>query len=555
TGMPAPYFVEWVRQQLDDRFGRKLYEQGLKVYTTLDLQMQSAAERSLEKQIRAIEGGRYGAFPHTSYARYMARNGDDEESARPNSPYLQGAFIAMDPTTGAVRALVGGRDFDDNKFNRAVQAVRQPGSTFKPIVYAAAVRQGRPLSYLLDDSPLTLALAGSAVWNPQNFDGLYEGPISLRQAFYQSRNIPAVRLGLELGTQSVIDEARKFGITTPIPSYPSIFIGAADVYPIEMVGAYTTFATLGTRAEPMAITRVEDQQGNVIWAPEPARIPVLQPDEAWLLVSAMKDVVQKGSAASTVGASFRYPAAGKTGTTNDGTDVWFIGFTSDLVAGVWMGFDRPQRIKANAQGGILAAPAWTMFMADVYKHRPPPPDWQMPSDILTEEIDVTTNKLPTPWCPRNVVGNERFIPGTDPVARCDIHTASFYPDSNGIMQPYPPGTTPVPTYPGVLPSPYPTPTPRAPVIPDTGRAIIVTPGSSGGLRPVEPYDTSRRPRPRAIFGVPPRDTSTPKITPPRDTPRRPSDTLSKRATDTLLKRPIDLIPRQPPDSIRIRPPR
>src|SRR5262249_49511197 len=156
----------------------------------------------------AIENGRYGSFPHISYSRYMARNGDDDESATPNSPYLQGAFIALDPSTGAVRALVGGRDFDDNKFNRALQAVRQPGSTFKPIVYAAAVRRGRPLSYLLDDSPLTLALGGSATWNPQNFDGGFLGPIPMRRALYQSRNVPAIRLGLELGTQSVIDEAR-----------------------------------------------------------------------------------------------------------------------------------------------------------------------------------------------------------------------------------------------------------------------------------------------------------------------------------------------------------
>ena len=216
TGEIAPYFAEWIRQQLDDKFGRQLYEQGLKVYTTLDLDLQSAAERSLERQIRAIESGRYGSFPHTSYEKYMAR-ANDEDNPAPNSPYLQGAFIAMEPRTGAVRALVGGRDFDDSKFNRAIQAVRQPGSTFKPFVYADAIQNGRPLSYLLDDSPLTVDMGSGSSWTPQNFEGDYVGKIPLRRALYQSRNVPTIRLGIELGVQSVIDEARKFGITSPDP--------------------------------------------------------------------------------------------------------------------------------------------------------------------------------------------------------------------------------------------------------------------------------------------------------------------------------------------------
>ncbi|HEY4133184.1 MAG TPA: PBP1A family penicillin-binding protein, partial [Gemmatimonadaceae bacterium] len=404
AGDVAPYFVEWIRQQLDDKFGKQLYEQGLKVYTTLDLDMQSAAERSMERQIRAIEAGKYGAFTHMSYERYLTRANDDEGNNTPNSPYLQGAFIAMDPRTGAVRALVGGRDFDDSKFNRATQAIRQPGSTFKPIVYADAIQNGRPLSYTLDDSPLTVDLGNGSTWTPKNYEPDYEGKIPMRRALYQSRNIPTIRLGLELGTQSVIDEAHKFGLTTPIPAYPSIFIGAADVLPIEMVSAYSAFATLGTRAAPIAITRVEDQKGNLLWAPEASTTPVLSPEEAWLMVSVMKDVVQRGTAAGSVGAQFHYPAGGKTGTTNDGTDVWFIGYTSDLVAGVWMGFDKPQKIKANAQGGTLAAPAWTAFMTEVYKRKPAPRDWPMPGDIITRQVDLSTNMLATPYCPRNVVG-------------------------------------------------------------------------------------------------------------------------------------------------------
>jgi penicillin-binding protein 1A len=254
----------------------------------------------LERQARAIEAGRYGPFPHPSYEHYIAQGPDEDQRANPNSPYLQGAFIAMDPRTGAIRTLVGGRDFDDSKFNRAVQALRQPGSTFKPIVYADAVQNGRPPSYILDDSPLSYTPQGGQTWEPQNYDNKFEGKMPLRRALYESRNLATIRLGMELGEASVIDEARKFGITSTIPPYPSIHIGAASVYPIEMVAAYSAFATLGTRSAPTAIVRVENQKGDVLWAPTPQRTAVLSPEEAWLMVDMMKDVVRRGTAASAV---------------------------------------------------------------------------------------------------------------------------------------------------------------------------------------------------------------------------------------------------------------
>jgi penicillin-binding protein 1A len=509
AGEIAPYFVEWIRQQLDDKFGRQLYEQGLKVYTTLDLDMQSAAERALERQIRSIESGKFGSYTHPTYERYLAQVSNEDQQAAANSPYLQGAFIALDPHTGAVRALVGGRDFDDSKFNRAVQAVRQPGSTFKPIVYADAIQNGRPLSYILEDSALSLDLGNGQRWEPKNYESNYLGPIPMRRALYQSRNIPTIRLGLELGVQSVIDEARKFGITTPIPGYPSIFIGAADVYPIEMVAAYSVFANLGNRVAPIAITRVEDQKGNVLWEPRTEITPVMSPEESWLMVSVMKDVVRRGTAAGSVGSQISFPAGGKTGTTNDGTNVWFIGYTSDIVAGVWMGFDRPQKIKANAQGGTLAAPAWTAFMNEVYKRKPAPRDWPTPPALIQREIDVTTNMLVSPYCPRSAVGTEYFIPGTDPIIQCDVHTA-YTSDTTGMGALYPPGTVP--------PYPLPPGQPR----PDSARrgpppTTVVVPGAPGSLPPAV-RDTSRRIRDSSIFALPPRDT-TRRTRPPGDTIR------------------------------------
>ena len=428
AGEVAPYFVEWVRQQLDQQFGRQLYEQGLKIFTTLDLEVQSAAERALEQQLRAIEGGKYGRFPHPTYEQYLAGRGG--EAAGSYSPYLQGAFVAMDPRTGAVRALVGGRDFDDSKFNRATQALRQPGSTFKPVVHATAIQSGRPPSYVLDDSPLSLEQGTGSSWTPQNYDGKFEGPMVLRRVLYMSRNVPTIRLGMELGEQSVIDMARRFGISTPIPAYPSIYLGSADVYPIEMIASYTTFANLGVRSTPTAIVRVENAKGAVLWEPRPVKAQVLSPEEAWIMVSIMKDVVQRGTAAGSVGAVFRTPAGGKTGTTNDGADVWFIGYTADLVAGVWMGMDRPQKIKANAQGGLLAAPAWTTFMTEVYRRKPSPPDWPKPEGVIARQIDRTNGLLKNPFCPVDVVYTEYYVPGTEPVRECDVHSPFDLPSDS-----------------------------------------------------------------------------------------------------------------------------
>jgi penicillin-binding protein 1A len=424
TGETAPYFVEYVRRLLDEKFGKQLYEQGLKVYTTLDLDLQGSAERALDRQLRAVESGQYGAFAHRTYESYIARasSGTTDESAV--SPYLQGAFIALDPRTGGLRALVGGRDFDDSKFDRATQALRQPGSTFKPIVYATAIQSGRPPSYIVDDSPIEVPqLDSTKPWIPQNYDLKFLGPMTMRHGFFDSRNLIAIRVGMEVGEQSVVEMAKRFGITTPVPPYPSIHIGSADVYPLEMVTAYSVFANLGWRVSPMPITRVENEKGEVVWRPEPAIEQVLSRPEAWLMVDMMKDVIRKGTAAGSVGQYFHFPAGGKTGTTNDGGDVWFIGYTADLVAGVWMGLDRPQKIMANAQGGRLAAPAWTSFMREVYERKPAPPDWPRPKEIISRLVDEPTGLLHGEQCPTEDAYTEYFIPGTEPTKECPGRSA------------------------------------------------------------------------------------------------------------------------------------
>ena len=499
TGDVAPYFVEWIRQLLDQQFGAQLYEQGLKVYTTLDLDLQSAAERNLERQLRMIEEGKFGAYRHQSYEAYLARSDANAGRDSPNSPYLQGAFLALDPRTGAVRAMVGGRDFDDSKFNRAVQALRQPGSTFKPVVFAAAVQNGRPPTYILDDSPLSMTMAQGDTWSPQNFDNQFEGQIPMRRSLYESRNIPTIRLGMELGEQTVVDMGRKLGLSTAFPLYPSVHIGSASVYPIEMIAAYTAFATLGTQARAMGINRVENAAGEVLWAPEPVRVPVMSAEESWLMVDMLKDVVRRGTAAASVGSQFSIPSGGKTGTTNDYNDVWYIGFTSDIVAGVWMGLDKPEKIMTNAQGGRLAAPAWTAFMKEVYLRKPAPPDWPRPIGIITKSVDLLSNTQWTPDCP-GVQATEVFIAGTEPTIPCNLMPGLF-PDTSGF------GGTPLPpmdprdtmlinTSPGSVAGrvvPGSVPAPRASVPRDT--FIIQRSTPPAGTRPLPPNvparDTSR----------------------------------------------------------------
>jgi penicillin-binding protein 1A len=423
SGEVAPYFVEWVRRQLESRYGNSLYERGLKVYTTVDLEMQDAAERALERQLRWIEANGAGPYKHTTFEQYLARDAAGGETA-PNSPYLQGAFLAIDPRNGAVRVMVGGRSFDDSKFNRITQALRQAGSTFKPIVYSDAIRNGRPPSFVVDDSPIEVPQLTGDAWTPQNYDLLFEGKMTIREALLRSRNVATVNLGMELGEASVVDMARRFGISTRILPVPSIHIGAASVHPLEMIAAYTVFATLGDRTEPFGIVRVESADGEVLWEPTPRRTSVLSPEEAWLMVDILKDVVRspRGTAISAVrGRGFTIPAGGKTGTTNDGNDVWYIGFTPDLVAGVWMGMDRPQPIKAKATGGVLAAPAWTLFMQEVYSKRNTPSDWPRPAGVVSRTVDATTGMLSTAYCPIGDVVVEFFLAGTEPLRECNVH--------------------------------------------------------------------------------------------------------------------------------------
>jgi penicillin-binding protein 1A len=437
-GDVAPYFVEWLRTSfLEPRFGRDLYEKGLRIYTTLDLDMQEAAERALQSQLDEIEAGAYsanGKFEgqgHT-YREYVEGGRTSGEDQGPFSPYLQGALVALDTRTGNILALVGGRDFVDSKWNRVTQSVRQPGSTFKPFVYSAAVRAGWPVDTMLDDSPLNppVIQLDSSLWQPKDYDDTTLGLIPMRQSLFLSRNLSTIKLGMGLGEQTVVGEARRYGITTALRPYPSIHLGANGVKPIEIVAAYSAFANLGTRVEPIGIQRIEDRDGNILYQSTVKREQVMDPEHSWLMLDMLRDVMRCqpgtgphrcGTAAGAVG-GLRVPMAGKTGTTDDYTDAWFVGFTPEIVAGIWVGYDLQQRIMGNAGGGRIVTPAWTKFMRDVYERRPPPPDWPRPDALITREVDWSNGKLATPFCPIEVRRWEWFYPGTEPNEVCSVHS-------------------------------------------------------------------------------------------------------------------------------------
>jgi 1A family penicillin-binding protein len=409
------YFKEEVRQQLVKQFGwERLSEGGLKVYTTIDPAMQRAAEANVAKSIQEIELRRA--------RRKLAPTGDQ----------LEAALVAMDPTTGEVRAMVGGRDFKTSRFNRATQALRQPGSAFKPFVYASALEAGYSPASLVTrlDEPID-TLQGA--WIPE--DEHSEGSVmTVRTALRTSSNRAAVRMLEEVGIAKTVAQAKKMGIGN-VPSVPSLALGSGEVTLMAMTSAYATFADQGLLRPAVFIRRVEDANGTVLFESKPAAEEVMSPRTAYLMTSMLADVVNYGTAYKARQEGFTYPAAGKTGTTNDYVDAWFVGFTPHLVTGVWVGFDKPRTIIANGFAGELAVPMWARFMklatakdkADTFK---------MPSGLTAVSVCRLSGQLPTPSCDRVIT--EYFARGSGPTEVCQLHG----PFANGQLAAAFPGASP-----------------------------------------------------------------------------------------------------------------
>ena len=439
----APYFVEWVRRMMDGRFGQDLYRSGFKIYTTLDLEMQAIADSALKAQLALLET--VEGYEHMTYEEALKLPPDSINWDQ--TPYLQGAFVALDPHSGYVRALVGGRDWNHSQFNRATQALRQTGSVFKPFVYTAAVSSGYPISYVIYDAPLELDQYdpegdSTWIWSPKNYNNRFNGPMTLRDALRRSVNVVTVKLAQQVGMETVAQNARRMGISTSIPRVAAAAIGAASVIPLDVVEAFTTYANLGTRVAPQPILRIEDKDGRTIWESEPERQEVLDPQTAWVMLTVLRDVVNSGTAARIRREylSLEIPAAGKTGTTNDETDIWFLGFTPDLLAGVWIGLDERQKIFDRAVGGGHAAPVWGAFMQRVYENRAVPEPWEPPGGLVYRTVDKVTGQLATEFCPLDGVYEEVYLPGTEPEEDCTLHQPTPWgtlPASQGSSHPRP----------------------------------------------------------------------------------------------------------------------
>ena len=412
------YFKEEVRKQLVQRFGwDRVYQGGLKVYTTIDLEMQKAAEAEIARSLAEIE------------QRQLKRNPKAERGPDP----LQAALVAMDPMTGEVRAMVGGRSFDQSRFNRATQARRQAGSAFKPFVYAAALEQGFTPATLITGLGTPVATLQGA-WVPDDHGG--NDAMTMRAALKVSSNRAAVQMLQQVGIPTAVRYAERLGISN-LPAVPSLALGSGEVSLLAMTSAYSAFANQGMVAPPSLVRRVEDASGQVLYMSSTREERALSESTAYIMTSMMSDVINGGTGWQARRVGFTLPAAGKTGTTNDYRDAWFVGFTPRLVAGVWLGYDMPRTIIANGYAGELAVPMWGRFMAAATRGDKPQ-RFMMPATVVPVTVCRLSGKLATDGCrgtvvfdreglptDRSMVYTEYFVRGTEPDDYCPLHTGLY----------------------------------------------------------------------------------------------------------------------------------
>ncbi len=402
----APYFVDAVLREVEEA-GVVPLPEGLRIDSTLDPMIQQAATESLEKGLAKLE------------ATHPYLNSSLES--------MQGAVVVLDPKTGSVLALVGGRDYRRSQFNRAVQARRQPGSLFKPFVYLAALEAAREgqagqltAASLLADEPVTFE-SEAGPWTPQNYDKQFHGPITLRSALEQSLNVPAVRAAMAVGTKPIVQLLHRLGVTSAIGNdLSSVALGSSSVSLMEITAAYGAVANGGIAVKPTAVRSTRDQQGDIVWNGVPDRQQATSPQGAYVLTSLLEGVIQRGTASKAKVLGLKGMVAGKTGTTDGYRDAWFVGYTSDVVIGVWVGFDdeRPLRLT----GSQAALPIWMEIARRVIP--PNVPAFEMPPGVITRDIDPKTGQLATFQCPEQV--SEVFIEGTEPSVYCEVHGGGIW---------------------------------------------------------------------------------------------------------------------------------
>ncbi|MBD3239545.1 MAG: PBP1A family penicillin-binding protein [Chitinivibrionales bacterium] len=431
----APYFVEMVRQEISRKYGDDaLYNGGLTIYTTLDPVAQDTIERAAARHLKDLQARCNRIFLDSTDANVKLRMPRDtflahfdslyetrreEYDALPDSVKLriaQVAVVALDVKTGGVLALVGGRDFDESKFNRAIQARRQPGSAIKPIVYTAAIDSGYTPATVVLDQPITL-MTDEGEWRPENYNREFHGPVTLRYALAKSINLVAIQVLMDIGPHRVIRYARRMGLEHRLPAVPALAIGAAEATPMEMTAAYASLAAAGLYTEPHFIEKVYDRNGRLLEQMAPDTHRVVPPQTAYVVTSMMQDVVLRGTGARIPGMGFTRPAGGKTGTTNDYSDAWFVGYTPQIACGVWVGVDERRSLGRGVTGSDGAIPIWVPAMKALHRDRPLA-RFEPPEDIVLIRVCNESHKVANRYCPS--FREEPFIVGTF-TDTCDVH--------------------------------------------------------------------------------------------------------------------------------------
>jgi penicillin-binding protein 1B len=395
--LQAPFFIDFVQGELKENFpSETLKSEGLRIFTTLDMQAQEVAEMAVQQRLDELEQGK------PKLAKW-----------RSQGKILEGLLLAMQPQTGAIRAFVGGRDYSLSQFNRVTLAHRQPGSAFKPFVYLTALSSpGYTLASTIDDTSFSVPMAGKD-WKPENYDKTEHGTVTLRQALEQSYNIATVKLAMAVGLDNVAAKARAAGIESPLEPYPSLALGAFEVTPLELLRAYTIFPNQGTRAEPIAITSVVTREGVVLERKGFKFQKVIEPEFAYLMNNALRGVLDRGTASSSRSLGFTGLAAGKTGTTSDYKDSWFVGYTPDLLALAWVGYDDGTPTGLSGASGAL--PIWTQFMSQIDPPGASRDDFPANDKITLVKIS-RSGKLYKSSCGESF--EEVFLKGTEPKEYC-----------------------------------------------------------------------------------------------------------------------------------------
>jgi penicillin-binding protein 1A len=403
------YYLEAVRQHVEKEWGEEaLYHKGLVVHLPVDRRIQLAADSSVAKWTWDVQkqvnrrivgklrfGKRFGLPDSTAavkfdslFSLYLKQIGKTtwkdsaDEADRVEYYTVQAAVVVIENKTGEVRALVGGKSFDNSKFNRAIQAERQAGSTFKPFVYGNAIEKGALPSDIVLDDTVAIDDGSGTIWTPHNYDNTYEGYVTLRHALMLSKNLPAIQTAIRYGVDGVIDLARRAGIRSPLPKVYSLALGAADVNLMEMTSAYSSFANLGVRYEPRLWDSINTQDGTLMERTSPKSSRVMDSANAYVLVDMMRDVIRHGTGYGVLASGFTFPAAGKTGTTNDYTDAWFMGYTPVYTCGIWMGFDQKKKLGPGFTGAKVALPIWVDVMKVAHRNISPV-EWPRPSRVVS----------------------------------------------------------------------------------------------------------------------------------------------------------------------------